>query len=161
MNAQKLYMGSLDCGFWNIHGHKSKVVGNKLSDPEFLNLISDRDIVGICEIHSEGEVSIPGFKSKKQKIREKIFKGPKIAGGVGVFVREELDHLVDVVPNDNKDSIWIRLKKELSWENKDIYLGTFYVSPYNTKKKNYDFFNIVNEEISSFRKKGPYFCKVM
>ena len=64
-------MASLACGFWNIHGHKSQIVGNKLSDPEFLQLLSDRDIVGIGEIQSEGEVSIPGFVRKKQKIREK------------------------------------------------------------------------------------------
>ena len=67
MSNAKLYMASLACGFWNIHGHKSQIVGNKFSDPEFLNLLSDRDIVGIGEIQAEGEVSIPGFISKKQK----------------------------------------------------------------------------------------------
>ena len=64
-------LASLACGFWNIHGHRSKIIGNKLSDPEFLNLLADRDIVGIGEIHAEGEVSIPGFISKKNKKSEK------------------------------------------------------------------------------------------
>ena len=147
-------MVSLSCGFWNIHGHKSKSVGNKLCDPEFLDQLSGRDIVGIGEIHSEGVISIPGFINKKQKIREKKFKGPKIAGGLGVFVREDIDHLVQVVPNENEDSIWIKFKKELHGEMEEIYLGTYYVSPYNSKKKNYDFFATVNEEINNFRKKG-------
>ena len=73
--------GSLTCGFWNIHGHKSQCVGDKLSDPEFLDILSGTDIVGLGELHAEGEVNIPGFINKKQKIREKKFKGPKIAGG--------------------------------------------------------------------------------
>ena len=59
---------------------------------------------------------------QNQKIREKFFKGPKIAGGLGVFVREEIDHLVQVVPNNNEDSIWIKLKKEASNEKEDIYI---------------------------------------
>ena len=132
-------MASLACGYWNIHGHKSRMVGNKLIDPEFLEMLSDRDIIGLGEIQSEGEVCIPGFINKKQKIREKNFKGPKIAGGLGFFVKKDIDHLVQVVPNKNDDSIWIKLKKELYNEKDDIYIGTYYVSPYNKNNKNYDF----------------------
>ena len=54
------------------------MVDNLLNDPEFLKMISGSDIVGLGEIHADKEVSIPGFKSVKQKIREKKFKGPKI-----------------------------------------------------------------------------------
>ena len=54
---------------------------NKLTDPEFIEVISKNDIIGLGEIHSELKVSIPGFISVKQKIRDKKSKGPKIAGG--------------------------------------------------------------------------------
>ena len=40
--------------------------------------------------------------------------------GVGVFVREEINHLVEVIDDDNEDSIWIKLKKEVSNDNEDI-----------------------------------------
>ena len=102
-------MASIRIGFWNIHGHKSQLIGNKLSDPEFIELISDKDIIGLGEIHSQTEVSIPGFISKKQKIREKKSKGPKLSGGIGIFVREEISHLVRVVENKNPDSIWVKI----------------------------------------------------
>ena len=75
------------------------------------------------------------FHKQETKNKGKKFKGPKVAGGLGVFVREEIDHLVQVVPNDNDDSIWIRMKKEVVDENEDVYLGTYYVSPYNKGKK--------------------------
>ena len=72
---------SLKRCYWNIHGWNSKTIGNKLIDPEFLQTISKSDIVGLSEIHSDIEVSLPGFMSLKQKIREKRHKGPKISGG--------------------------------------------------------------------------------
>ena len=59
-------MSSLDISLWNIHGYKSQYIGNKLNDPEFLELLEGRDIVGIGELHAKEEVSIPGFVNKKQ-----------------------------------------------------------------------------------------------
>ena len=67
--------------YWNIHGWSSKIIGNKLADSEFLEKISDCDIVALSEIHSNKELSLPGFISLKQKIRKKLHGGPKISGG--------------------------------------------------------------------------------
>ena len=146
---------SLKLGYWNIHGWSSKIIGNKLTDLEFLQKISKCDIIGLSEIHSDKEVSIPGFISLKQKIREKKNKGPKIAGGIGVFVKEDSKHLVQVIPNKNQDSIWIKIKKEFCDENEDIFLGSYYVSPEKkTEVTKNDFFNVINEEINVFKDKG-------
>ena len=49
----------LKVGYWNINGHTSKRVGEKLSDPEFLNLVKDIDILGMGELHAEQEVCVP------------------------------------------------------------------------------------------------------
>ena len=56
--------------YWNIHVWSSKIIGNKLTDSEFLGKISDCDIVALSEIHSDKELSLPGFISIKQKIRK-------------------------------------------------------------------------------------------
>ena len=141
-------IASLTCGYWNINGHRSKYLGDKLLDKEFLKNISDCDIIGLGEIQSEGEVDISGYICLKQKIREKKFRGPKIAGGVGVYVRREVGHLVELVPNACDDSIWIKIKDE------KLYLGTYYVSPQNAKNKTSDFLNTLNEEISHFSRVG-------
>ena len=144
------------CSYWNINGYKSKIIGNKLSDPQFLEMVSGTDILGLAEIHAEGEIFVPGFKLKKQKIREKKFKGPKVAGGLALLVREEIDDLVQVIPNMNDDSIWIKLGKRSHDENEEVYIGTYYVSPPSKSKKSqeFDFFTDFNEEINSFQKKG-------
>ena len=65
-------ISSLICGYWNINGHSSKYLGDKLLDQEFISVVSECDIIGLGEIQSERDVDIPGFKRIKQKIREKI-----------------------------------------------------------------------------------------
>ena len=117
--------------------------------------ISDCDIVALSEIHSDKEISLPGFISIKQKIRKKLHGGPKIGGGIGIFVKEDFEHLIQLVPNENQDSIWVKIRKELCGEKEDIFVGSFYVSPKGKKSdKKTDFFVSMNKELNTFRHKG-------
>ena len=156
MCIAKPYQKPIRCSYWNINGHKSKIIGNKLSDPQFQDMILESDILGLAETHANEEISIPGFKLVKQKIREKKSKGPKIGGGLAVLVREQIEHLVQVIPNNNDDSIWVKLGNKLCGEDKDIFIGTYYVSPPSSsnKSQHMDFFTDINEEINFFNKKG-------
>ena len=51
--------------YWNIEGFKSKIVGNKLADPDFLAEVKHADGIGIVETHMHDEIleelTIPGF----------------------------------------------------------------------------------------------------
>ena len=121
--------GRVSLLFWNIHGQVTKSVGNKFADVDFLNVCKNFDILGIAELHTTSKPSIKGFKLIKDKIRKKIHKGPKISGGIAVFVKKEIEHLVKLVPSDHEDSIWIKLPKEGTGEDDDIFIGTCYASP--------------------------------
>ena len=147
MNMSSSSRNFLTLGYWNIHGHRSRLIGDKLCDNEFLKIIEGVDIIELGEIQAGGDVCIPGYVCVKQKIREKKFKGPKIAGGLGVFIKKEIGQLVQLIPSDNQDSIWIKLKKELTNEKEDIYIGTFYVSPRKKTNNHTDFFKTTNEEL--------------
>ena len=140
-------------GYWNINGHTSKYLGDKLLDEEFLDIVSVCDVVGLGEIQSLSIVDIPGYKNVKQKFREKRSAGPKIPGGLGVFVRNELIDSIELVPNSCEDSIWIKIKKE------DTFIGTYYVSPKYSKSRDIDFFNTLNDEIAVFQGKGNVFIQ--
>ena len=72
---------SLKISYWNIHGVKSKIINDKLSDEDFLNKLSKSDIVGLSELHTDEVVPLPGYTSRKQNFREKHHKGPQISGG--------------------------------------------------------------------------------
>ena len=148
----------LKLAYWNIHGVKAKEIQNKLQDTEFLNKITGIDIVGLSELHTIDDVSLPGFKLVKQKNRKKNHKGPKICGGVAVFVKENYEYLVQVIPNDNEDSIWINIKSPNFKVHDDIYIGTFYMSPKKIKN-DVDLFTTLNEEINQFKKKGTVFIQ--
>ena len=51
---------SFNVTYWNIHGWKSKIIDNKLADPDFLRHIENCDILGLSELHTHDPVSIPG-----------------------------------------------------------------------------------------------------
>ena len=155
--------------YWNIHGTKSKSIQNKLCDTEFLENLANSDIVALSELHTEStDISLPGYKLVKQKIRVKKHKGPKISGGLAIFIKEHLYDLAHVIPNTSENSIWLKLKQK-SPNSSDLYFGTFYVSPDNaqnkTKKRGSknkmktDLFELLNEEINKFRNKGTILIK--
>ena len=149
----KISQTTLKVAHWNIHGTKSKVIGNKLYDREFLQKILSCDIVGLSELHTSEEVSIPGFKLVKQKFRDKSHKGPKISGGLAVFTKNDLNHVVQVVPTSNEDSIWIKVKGNSL--GGDLYIGTFYMSPtHNRNRQKDDLFTTLCEEVNFFKNKG-------
>ena len=49
----------LNLTFWNIHGHRSKLIGNKFSDDEFLNIFRNDHIVGLAELHIDSAPNMP------------------------------------------------------------------------------------------------------
>ncbi len=140
--------------YWNIHGWSSKIIGDKLCDEEFLGKVLNYDIVALAELHSEKQLSLPGFINIKQKIRTKSHKGPKISGGIAIFIKNKYEDMIEPIPNKNPDSIWVKIKKEKCGEIGDIFIGSFYVSPGNKRSAQKDFYTSLNEEIDSFKQKG-------
>ena len=146
---------SLHSMYWNIHGTNSKIIGNKLVDPEFLNKISNKDIVRHSELHTNDMISLPGFKLINQHFREKKHRGPKISGGLAVFVKDDLQHMVTEVITKNEDSIWIKIQRNKDETNDDIYIGTYYISPARKQCGNQDeLLTNFNAEILRFKEKG-------
>ena len=142
-------MSSCNILFWNIHGQVTNTIGNKFTDIEFLDVCKGFDILGIAELHTNSSPNIKGFKLVKNKIRTKLHKGPKISGGIAVFAKKEIAHLVKYVPNSHEDSIWVKLCKEETGENKDIYIGTCYISPPSKNRKKA---SETNEDLSSLER---------
>ena len=59
-----------------------------------------------------------------------------------------------MIPNDNQDSIWLKIKKEACDEPEDIFLGFFYISPERKKTSSPNFFTTLNKELNIYRQKG-------
>ena len=128
-------LGHIKVLYWNIHGIDSQVIGEKQKDPKFIEIVSQYDIVCISELHTAKDISIQGFSVKKQKFRVKTHKGPKISGGIAVYVKQNLAGNFQVIPNNNIDSIWIRTTPQTG---EVIQLGFFYCSPENKKQNTWE-----------------------
>ena len=143
---------------WNIHGYKSKIIGNKLNDLEFLKEIDNDDVVALVETHNhsqaEDDLSIPGFRRIENKNRSHDKKSFKCSGGMAVFAREAILKYIIPIKNTNENSLWLKVKKEALGGKKDIFIGTIYLTPRksngDSSKKIYELF----EEILYFQDKG-------
>ena len=146
---------SLDFCAWNIHGYQSRQIGPKFIDSDFLNQIQDIDLLGLTHIHDEilEELNIPGFTRISYKNREKNLRSGTASGGIAVFAKAHLANMFNAIKNNNTDSVWVKLKKEFTGEENDIFIGTWYISPHKGNEGN-DKMEALCKEVISFQKKG-------
>ena len=69
-----------------------------------------------------------------------------------MFSKENIFDSAHVIPNTNENSVWIKLKKRCP-DSKDLFIGSYYVSPANKKYK-LDFLKLLHEESKRFQGKG-------
>ena len=140
---------------WNIHGFKSKIVDNKLNDPTFLKEVENDDIVSLVETHNndfDDQLSIPGFK--RVKVKNRPSNSNKSSGGLAYFAKDKIFDYITPINNNNADTLWIKLKKDIFDKKQDIYIGTVYLKPYKNNNDNSKKILELFEEILSFQKKG-------
>ena len=120
---------------WNIQGFKSRLLGNKFQDPDFLSEIKNSNVVGISETHIYDdildELDVAGYKRLEYKNRKQFKKANKSSGGIAIFAKNEIAYLFEPFKTDNKDIIWMKMKKKFHNNPNDIYLGSAYLSEVN------------------------------
>lgn len=124
--------------FWNIQGFKSQILGKKLISQDFRNEIQNSDIIGLAETHIHeqvlGDLDIPGYVQKHFENRKAHSNGKCGSGGLAIFCKPDISEFVTKISNDNDDTIWVKIGKNLSGKEKDTYLATCYISPNGTKE---------------------------
>ena len=159
MNTNKLRLGS-----WNIHGYKSREIGIKFHDPEFLNMIKDVDFLSLCETHMSEDnmehLCIPDFECLDFKNKKKNPKSNTSPGGLAVFVRPHLAKIFTKIKTKDENTIWTKIKKEVSGEKEDIFVASCYLNPsqenvYGAK------IEILIEDIISLKKKVELWSMVI
>ena len=107
---------------WNIHGYRSRLIGNKLLDVEFIRMLEDIDILGLTETHIYDVIldnlNVSGFQRLSFKTRKRNAKSGTAAGGIAVFAKENVAKLFQIIKCDNQDAIWVKVKKEATWGGK-------------------------------------------
>ena len=133
-----MFSCDLKIGFMNINNFQSSTIGNKLQNEDFINLSNRFDIFGIVETHakSDSHIDITGFSNPFQCFRASKNQH-KAFGGIAVFVRTSLmeSRGVTKVKTNNENAVWIKLSKSVFGLSNDVYIGTIYLSPINSKNK--------------------------
>ena len=77
----------INIGVWNIHGHNSRVLGNKLDLKEVQDIIGNHDVFGLTETHASENTNldIPNYKTYP-KFRPT--SGKKLHGGISIYIRK-------------------------------------------------------------------------
>ena len=142
---------------WNIKGFCSRVVGNKLMDPDFLSEINGTDILGLSETHIYDEIldklDIPGFSRVGYKNRKKIKNINKTSGGLAIFAKDSIAKKLELFKTSNNDVIWIKLDKKHHELSNDVYIGSVYVSGENNTKSINDKIKNLSDDIELIKKK--------
>ena len=148
----------LNITFWNINGYNSRIVGNKLVDPDFLAEVKKSDIIGLGETHIHNEIleklCIPDFVRLKYKSRNKSTSNNRSFGGIAVFAKKEISKILRPVETGNQDIIWLKMNKDDSGLTNDIYIGTAYISPQKGKQIESSKIQNLAEDIIGFKNQG-------
>ena len=100
---------AINLTYWNINNYKSKLLGNKLCDRDFLSECRNSDIIALVETHASSldGLTIPGFEKPYVNISAIQSKHKKPYGGLAVFIKHELHNskAISLIPRDNKDMI--------------------------------------------------------
>ena len=106
--------------YCNIHGGKSKIVENKLLNQDFLDVVSQYDIIGLGELHTQEDIDIPAYHLIKQKNRRRTHRG------VAVLVKHDILGICNSEKKSNENSIWISIKQNRTMSKKKCFFGFYY-----------------------------------
>ena len=148
----------LRIGFWNLNGLNSSILGNKLKTNDFLS-INKHYIFALVETHAtyETEMNISKFKHFTKCRNQSGSRSSGGGGAIRIYINKKIAKGVTYTPSENKNVIWCKLDKTYFTFQKDIYLGTIYLSPPNYERNGYsseDLIGELEEEMFLFSKKG-------
>ena len=150
--------GSLKFSFWNIRGFQSKILGKKFICKDFSDQIQDHDIIGLAETHIHtavvDELAIPGYELVKYINCERNPKSHTAPGGLALFCKENVYKYIIPMKSNNRDIIWVKIKKDLTGLDRELFLGTLYFSPSGKKECAQKKYQALAEDISKFQPKG-------
>lgn len=70
------------------------------------------------------------------------------SGGIGIYVRENLTPFINVIENDCEYVLWIKLNKQITNLDDELFLGSVYIPPENSRFFNEDLLLDFENEIT-------------
>ncbi|MEW8547168.1 MAG: endonuclease/exonuclease/phosphatase family protein, partial [Candidatus Thiodiazotropha sp.] len=142
---------------WNVQG-----LNTCLQDNEFLNFVSQFDILFCCETwqRQNDKFTIEGYncicvpRPESLKIRG---KGRRGHGGICLFVRESLSKGIEVIETDPAGFIWVKFCKDFFSLTFDLYNCFCYIPPKESiyfKNVDIDLYDVLENGIRKYSDLG-------
>ena len=121
---------------WNINGLECKINGiksNKLYDQDVIDNLNKSDFIGLVETHADSntDIALKGYYVFR-KDRPKNKRAWKASGGIAVLIKESLRTACKFDPISDSDIVWVRVTKDITKLNSDLYLAFVYLPPCNS-----------------------------
>ena len=114
----------LKYAFWNINGYKSRVIGNKFINREFLQAIKECDVIRLAETHIHSltldRLVIPWFVRIHHKNRKPHSNGRCGSGSIALFIKEHMPKFISQYKMITKKSFEPRSRRNF-WGKKGIF----------------------------------------
>jgi exonuclease III len=138
---------------WNINGGFS----SKLSDTNFNKYIFKHDIIVLTECWIENNFTCD-IKDYQCKFIPRSKSKGKQGGGMVILIRNTVCEYVEIVNISLDTVVWLKIDKNITAQNIDIYMCCVYIPPSNSVFYQLyecdDLFDTLINEIVSFSSKG-------
>ena len=108
--------------------------------PGFQDLLKSYDLFFVSEskLDQNDVISVDGFTFKHKPRQQKYIRR---SGGVGIFVRNELDKFVQTVESESEYAFWVKLSKNFTKLDQDIVFSSVYIPSSQSRFLNEDEFD--------------------
>ncbi len=147
----------LNIGFRNIQGLCSKTFGLKSTNTDFLNSITNVDMLILTETWCRSDVSTQCPASYSEIIvsswkLNSIHRG-RDSGGLVVWIKNDLAPFTSPV-QQAKNHIWFKLDKSFGILYKDLFICGLYIPPSDSPYYHDEVFDTLQEEINRYQTLG-------
>ena len=99
------------------------------------------------------QINVDGFKFISKPRKQKVLRK---SGGIGIFVKNSIHHLLTEIPTECEYVLWFKINRNLFNAAEDVYFGTVYVPPDNTKFFSREIFDMFCNEVDHFTTNNQY-----
>ena len=147
---------------WNVNG-----IINKLDDCDFVNFISDFDVLLFTETWNSrlSKIDLNGFKFFSCPRPKYNRSAKRNSGGLIIYYKEIYHRHIQLVSINNDGIVWLKLSRDFTGSEHDVYFCVCYIPPENSSvysnvnspMYNRDYFDVLNNDICRYSEKGIVF----
>ena len=138
---------------WNINGINHKILGDKSSCSDFLNLIKQHDLTILTETWSSFAPVVNAYNHFSINSQKHAKKSGRSTGGITVIYRNFLKNKIEIV-KASSNFVWCKISKTVLGRQKDLFMCCLYIPPMYSPYFADNLFENLEHDVEKFSKLG-------